>query len=333
MISHKHRFIYLEIPKCGTRTLKRFFFKQAGGGGVFIPIWLEERGCSLIALYPDYFVFAFVRNPFDRFLSFFLNGSRLVRAVRKERFLHHDILLGRQSDIDIKDCLILPSPYKSLEECAEQKQQGLWDLKEDQYIGQNKFSYPQLHYERWHSQSQARFLLDIYPPVNRERSCLEGTPCSFIGRLEHFDQDLISLLSIFGLSHLPLKKRNVSYKRKDADGKRKHYSAYYTKRARALVEEIYARDLELLGYEFEDETKTSVLIPLYDMDQLQEKRKKAILARRWMGFKFYLLRFYLAIHSILYKGIQASLHFVKRVHMLNYLYEKLYKPLKGRMIG
>ena len=134
-----------------------------------------------------------------------------------------------------------------------------------------------------HSESQARFLLDIYPPVNRERSCLEGSPCSFIGRLEHFDQDLISLLSIFGLSPLLLKKRNVSYERTDADGKRKHYSAYYTKRARALVEEIYARDLELLGYEFEDETKTSVLVPLYDMDQLQEKRKKAILSRRWIG--------------------------------------------------
>ena len=150
MISYKHRFIYLQIPKCGTRTLKRFFFKQTGAGDVFIPEWLERSGkISLIALYPDCFVFTFVRNPFDRFLSFFLNGSRLVRAVREERFLHHDILLGRQSDIDIKDCLILPPSYKSLEECAEQKQQGLWDTKEDQYIGRNKYSYPQLHYERW----------------------------------------------------------------------------------------------------------------------------------------------------------------------------------------
>ena len=74
-----------------------------------------------------------------------------------------------------------------------------------------------------------------------------------------------------GLPHLPMEKRNVSLARNVAE-KRRPYSTYYTKSARRLVEEIYATDLDLLGYEFEDETRTSVLVPLYDMDQLRQQR-------------------------------------------------------------
>ena len=40
------------------------------------------------------------------------------------------------------------------------------------------------------------------------------------------------------------------------------------------MEEIYAQDLDLLGYEFEDETKTSVPASLYDIDRLKKQREK-----------------------------------------------------------
>lgn len=88
--------------------------------------------------------------------------------------------------------------------------------------------------------------------------------------------------------------RNVSLERKVA-GKRRHYSTYYSGRARRLVEEIYARDLDLLGYEFEDETRTSVLVPLYEMDQLRQQREEVEKGPegnplRDMGFRFQVFR-------------------------------------------
>ena len=221
----------------------------------------------------------------------------------------------------------LPPPYKSLEECAEQTQQGLWHIKEDQYIGQNKYSYLKLTYERKHSRSQVDFLLDFDLPADRWGGVLDGSPCSFIGRVEHFNQDFTSLLSLLGLPHSLIEKHNVSHEREVGD-KRRHYSTYYTKRARRLVEEIYARDLELLGYEFEDETKTSVPVSLYAMDQLQGRRTRRTPSCEHIGFRSRLIRLYVAKNPYLSHPKQTFLRLVvTRIAILNLLYEKLYKPL------
>ena len=295
-----------------------------------VPKWLKRSGtASDLDLYSNFLIFTFVRNPFDRFLSFFLQGSRAVRVTREDGSLDRDYFNGRKTCPDVHNLRILPPPYASLEECAEQTQQGLWALREDLYIHGKKYTEVQLNYERWHSTPQTLPLLQLNTPANNDyaqssgddggragtaglrgvrASCrhgesgafgssraesphprkapgpgpgfacirepknhFDGNPCSFIGRLEHFDQDFSALVSFLGLPHLPMEKRNVSFERNVA-GKRKHYSTYYTRSARRLVEEIYATDLDLLGYEFEDETRTSVLVPLYDMDQLRQQR-------------------------------------------------------------
>ena len=303
-----------------------------------IPIWLGKSGkISLIDLYPNYFIFAFVRNPFDRFLSFFLHGSRSVRAVSGERFLHWGVFYNISNDVDAKDACIIPPPYKSLEECAEQTQQGLWEIKEDQYIGHTKYAHPQLNFERIHSRLQTHRLLSFQPPTNKRKEGLDGSPYSFIGRMENFAQDLAALSSVLGLPHLPVERLNVADERNVAGGKRRHYSAYYTKRARRLVEEIYAKDLDLLGYEFEDETKTSVPVSLWDMDRLQERRKKKVSSRGRLGFKLFILRLYYPDREFIYKRwlrlMARLLLIVQRIPGLNYLYERLYKPLKGWVKG
>ena len=330
MISHKHRFIYLSIHKCGSTTLKSYFQKEAAGfdidlRGYPVPSWLEKSGqVSLISLYPDYFVFTFVRNPFDRFLSFFLHRTRMMVLRIKNRTLLVD---DPARDFIARADYCVPQPFSCLEECAEQKLGGLWDLKEDQYIGQTKYSYRQLRYERHHSRLQAHFLLDIHPPIDKGRSCLDGTPCSFIGRLETFEQDFTSLCSLLRLPNLPIKGRRVSQERGVA-AKRRHYSTFYTKRARKLVEEIYARDLDLLGYEFEDETKTSVPVPLYAMDQLQGRRTKTTPSCEHIGFRLHLMRLYVAKHLFLLHPKTTLLYLVvPRMAILNFLYQKLYKPL------
>ena len=297
-----------------------------------IPKWLKKSGlASDLDLYPNHFVFTFVRNPFDRFLSFFLQGSRSLRVVKEDGFLDQDIFNGRQGDIDTQNLHILPSPYGSLEECAEQTQQGLWKLKENLFIHGNKYTYVQLRFERWHSKSQARFLLELSVSVNRPRSYFDGNPCSFIGRVENFEQDFSSLVSLLGCRTLPVEKRNVSHER-EAAGEKRHYSTYYTKRARTLVEEIYAKDLDLLGYEFEDETKTSVPVSLYDMDRLKKQREENLF---WnMGFRLYMIKLYFVTKrttNLILRGILTGV--VKKTPVLNYIYQMLYRPLKSWITG
>ena len=362
MISHQYRFIYIPIPKTGSTTFKNYVQNKAAGkdiippflklqaqanfkkGFVFhqlrmvfaVPQWVEKSGwLSLTALYPNYFVWTFIRNPFDRFLSFFFHGSKVMRVCKKglpqkvRPFGHEELYADKENT------RLFPPPYKSLEECLEQKQQGLWDLKEKQYIGQTKYTYPALEFERWHSRPQTHLLLELSAPGNGQGGYFDGNPCSFIGRLENFAKDFSSLRSILGLPHGSIDKYNVAEERGGGGGgKRRHYSAYYTKRARRLVEEIYARDLDLLGYEFEDETKTSAAVSLYDKDQLKRRREKTPLEFRGIGFKLYMLRLYFA-HGKKTNPLwnRLMIGVVKKNPLLNYTYEKLYRPLKFRVLG
>ena len=330
MISHKHRFIYIGIPKCGTTTLKNYFLKEAAALDInlhkrSVPIWLDKSGrVSLNSLYPDCFVFSFVRNPFDRFVSFFLHGFRVVRVIRKDWFLVFNCNKGDP----IPEGEYVPPPYNSLEECAEQKRQGLWELGGNQQIGRHKYTYEQLQFERTHSELQAYYLLDMLPPLTGKSGYLEGSSCSFIGRLESFERDFSSLLSILDLPHSSPEWRNIGKEREE--GQRRHYSTYYTKRARRLVEEIHAKDLDLLGYEFEDKTRTSILMPLYEKARLQKMREKEALSHKPVGLRLFLLRLYFlskkTIHNI-------GLRLIRKNLVLNSIYKNLYKPLSSWMTG
>ena len=91
-VSRKYRFFYVKIAKCGSTFLMDCFNKEEARMEnihyqIFAPKWLEKSGqASAMLLYPGYFVFAFVRNPFDRFLSFFLHGLRAVRVIKRGTF-------------------------------------------------------------------------------------------------------------------------------------------------------------------------------------------------------------------------------------------------------
>ena len=68
-ISHAHRFLWFRVAKVGTRSLFEHF--EANG------VVLDVRGAVNLryptALVEDYFAFAFVRHPVDRFISAWRN--------------------------------------------------------------------------------------------------------------------------------------------------------------------------------------------------------------------------------------------------------------------
>ena len=98
IVSHKHRFIFFAVPRTATHTLRRALAPHLGADdweqeNLFtakrLPISTlaaKKNGhISAIEIRPhlsddiwnSYFKFAFVRNPFDRFISacFFLNRN------------------------------------------------------------------------------------------------------------------------------------------------------------------------------------------------------------------------------------------------------------------
>lgn len=92
-ISHRHRFVWFRVAKVGTRTVLGHFARH----GVQLDVNHAMRMRYPTALFEDYFKFAFVRHPLERFVSawrnkvvdnnyFEFDGPTLARMQTIERF-------------------------------------------------------------------------------------------------------------------------------------------------------------------------------------------------------------------------------------------------------
>lgn len=101
IVSHRHRFIFAAVPKTGTHSVRQALREQLGDGdveqvGLFVDKRFPWEGLAAVRhghlslrqvrphlgedAFAGYFKFAFVRNPFDRFVSycaFMLRGGEV----------------------------------------------------------------------------------------------------------------------------------------------------------------------------------------------------------------------------------------------------------------
>jgi hypothetical protein len=112
IVSHRHRFVFAAVPKTGTHSVRQALREQLGDEdveqvGLFVDKRFPWRDLAAIRhghlslrqvrpylgeeAFSGYFKFAFVRNPFDRFVSycaFMLRGGDVFQRQPREAMRH-----------------------------------------------------------------------------------------------------------------------------------------------------------------------------------------------------------------------------------------------------
>ena len=243
MISHRHRCIYVKVPKCASTAVRDWFLLHGAGRHSFRPSWYPgpmahrvARVAHALELWPGYFTFAFVRDPHDRFASLWRHAERLAR-MRARCIAGHPASYG--------------GPRAFAELCAEllADARGRWGRARARSCARAR--------EGATGRSVSSCGICASSPTTRGRrptSCRTATPSglfgvarrnqrplSFVGAVETIDADFARLQAQLGLPRVRLGMRNVS--EAGSEGRAAGAPDAGTRR---LVEEIYASDFAFI---------------------------------------------------------------------------------------
>jgi hypothetical protein len=206
IISHRHRFIFAAVPKTGTHSVRQALREHMGPEDLEQARLLVEKkfpfpelakiGHGHISLdqvrphvgeetFASYFKFAFVRNPFDRFVSY---------------------------------CAFATS------------KQGAFERDPKGVMRYFLFTAPP--HQHMVFQPQHSFLTGKHGELLADE----------LGRVEEMQGSYDSICARIGIPSTPLGRANSS--------RRGDYRGYYDQQLIDGVAKLYARDLELFGYEF-----------------------------------------------------------------------------------
>jgi hypothetical protein len=205
IISTLHKFVFVAIPKTGTHAVRQALREHMGPQdmeqvGLFVqrslPIpALAQIGHGHITLeqlrphvkaeaWDSFFKFAFVRNPFDRFVSY----------------------------------------------CAFITREGDEFEDDPKAVMRDVLADPPLDHILFHPQH--KFITDASG----------GVLADYVGRVEEMQESYDEISSRIGIPTATLEKVNAT--------KRRNYREYFDDQLIEGVAKLYARDLELFGYEF-----------------------------------------------------------------------------------
>jgi hypothetical protein len=229
MISHKHKFIFVHIPKCGGTSIELALLKNEGIeltddnielltnkqkqeysiGYAFQDTMAQHRKISQYEVFNNkYFTFTFSRNPWARILSEYTyikknNGCRCNKSMMQYWPPELDFW---SPELDFND------KFPTFNDFV--KNDGI------------KCGW------RGHNSLQIDYVLNS----NKNKGI------DFIGKLENIQEDFNSICDKIGIPKQTLPQINATNHR--------HYTEYYDDETRKIVAEKYAKDIEYFGYEF-----------------------------------------------------------------------------------
>ncbi|MYB20529.1 MAG: sulfotransferase family protein [Holophagales bacterium] len=269
LISHRHRCIYVKVPKCASTAILEWFTGRGGGWHSYRPDWygglLAERArdlARLINLYPDYFTFSFVRNPYARFVSLW----RHARRVASDRARLSPEWPGPEHYGDLKQFAELCAELRAdFRDRWGRDARAFFRANGARTYGPARIELRHLRFVVIHMPPQTDFLPDCNPERLFGVRRINADPLSFVGTVETMEEDFARLAAALGLPDDRLPVRNASGK--EAGG---GYAGYYDAAARRLVEELYAEDLAFTGFTF-DGARSAPAAPDWPPEGVRER--------------------------------------------------------------
>lgn len=230
LISHKYKYIFIHVPKCGGTTVTRYL--QSIPGAVDVessrdeksPLWVhttlsnlkkyfsQQRKQSNTSnwVWDDYYKFCFIRNPWDTVVS-----------------LYHYYMGLRDTAKRYMKPGAMPTEFTP-------EFQQWWEYVAK--VTSGKYTFKQLIEKgKLVDESLEAFMTDY--PTDKEFGKMD-----YVGKLENIQQDMKFILKKLGIPGKPIPHLNKS--------KHKHYTSYYDDTTRQIIEDKYSKIIKRFGYKY-----------------------------------------------------------------------------------
>ena len=237
-----------------------WFVAHGGGRPSFRPAWhggpMSRRipgTARAMNLYPDYLAFTFLRNPYERFVSLWLDCRRVARERRLARGRGGEEPAGLASLGGFAE--FAREVLADFGPCWGREAEAAFRARRDRAYGPGGVRLGDLGWSADHLWPQTAFLPDCNPERLFGVVRANAGALSFVGSLERIDGDFARLGELLGLPAgppLPRRRESVRCSVESPEARRRRCAAHYDAATRRLVEDLYASDLEFTGCGFGD---------------------------------------------------------------------------------
>lgn len=223
--NQEHDVLFVHVPKTAGSSIEHAPFVSGMGHEPYwsLPEAMRERAG---------FSFAFVRNPYSRFVSIVTEGFYTVmRAQGEEPKTPEDEQRVFERAQQLVHYAASQAPAEGELQLGTTERWNILGKQDDPLPHLEGFAWP-IHYVPQH--------YFVSEPG------MTGIGVGFLGRFEQLQQDWQRVCDRVGVPFELPHKRNAQKNR------RRHYSEFYTPEIQDVVRRCYRRDFEVFGYDPDD---------------------------------------------------------------------------------